>query len=423
MKAVLDHVGIAVRNLDESLAFFRDSLGLDVEPPQDVASERVRAQFIPTGAASLELLAATSPDSAIAKFLEKRGPGLHHITLRVDDVRGALRQLKERGVQLIDEGPRPGAAGSIVAFIHPSSAQGVLVELKQVRGVPPPSLEPKTIQIGDIKLTLLLDGFFYLDGGAMFGVIPKPMWEKKAQPDVRNRIRMAMRPVLVDNGARKMLIDAGCGDKMNSPKQVEIYGFEREFNLAHSLAAAGVAPGAIDIVLASHLHFDHAGGFTSRGEDGVVRPRFPRAQYVVRRGEWDEAHQPNERTKATYFLENFQPLADSNVLQLVDEDRTIMPGVSVRRTGGHTMHHQMVLIESGDKTAVFAADLLPMAAHLPEVWIMGFDLFPLDTLNFKRAFLREAIEREYLILFEHDPDIAAGYIRERDGKRFVEQVA
>jgi glyoxylase-like metal-dependent hydrolase (beta-lactamase superfamily II) len=132
---------------------------------------------------------------------------------------------------------------------------------------------------------------------------------------------------------------------------------------------------------------------------------------------------PNERTKGSYFLENYKPLADHHVLQLVDDDVSIMPGVRVRRTGGHTMHHQIVMIESAGKTAVFAADLLPTAAHLPEVWVMGYDLFPLDTLNFKRAFLQEAIEREYLIIFEHDPDIAAGYIREKDGKRYVEKIA
>ena len=156
------------------------------------------------------------------------------------------------------------------------------------------------------------------------------------------------------------------------------------------MAAAGASPESIDIVLATHLHFDHAGGFTERGADGAVRPRFPRAQYVVRRGEFEDAMNPNERTKGSYFFENYKPLADHNVLQLVDEDATIMPGVRVRRTGGHTMHHQVVLIESAGKTAVFAADLLPTAAHLPEVWVMGYDLFPLDTLNFKRAFLREA---------------------------------
>jgi len=421
MKVILDHVGIAVTDLDASLAFFRDGLGLDVERPEDVPSQRVRAQFLAAGSASLELLEATSPDSPIAKFLAKRGPGLHHITLRVADIRAALQHLRERNVRLIDDEPRTGAEGASVAFIHPSSAHGVLVELKQVARDRPTPERPKAIQLGDIEIVTVSDGFFYLDGGAMFGVVPKIFWEKKAPPDERNRIRMAMRCLLL-RGARTMLIDAGAGDKM-SAKQAEIYRFEREYNLAHSLRDAGVSPDAIEIVLATHLHFDHAGGFTERAGDGSIRPRFSRAQYVVRRGEWDDAMHPNERTKGSYFLENYQPLADRGVLQLVDEDAAIMPGVRVRRTGGHTMHHQIILIESAGKTAVFAADLLPTAAHLPEVWVMGYDLFPLDTLDFKRAFLREAVEREYLILFEHDPDIAAGYIREKDGKRYIEKVA
>jgi methylmalonyl-CoA epimerase len=421
VKAILDHVGIAVSNLDEALAFFRDALGLQVEKPEEVPSQRVRAQSVPVGAASLELLQATSPDSPIARFLSRHGPGLHHITLRVDDINLALNQLRGRNVRLVDDEPRPGAEGSLVAFIHPSSAHGVLVELKQAR----PQLQlrhktPKTISVGDLEIVILSDGLFRLDGGAMFGVVPKTFWEKKSRPDDRNRIQMSMNPLLV-RGARKMLIDAGCGDKMTA-KQAEIYAFEREFNLQHSLAAAGESSDSIEIVLATHLHFDHAGGFTSRGSDGVVRPRFPRSQYVIRRGEFEDAMNPNERTKASYFLENYKPLADAGVLQLVDNDVTIMPGVRVKRTGGHTMHHQMVMIESAGKTAVFVADLLPTAAHLPEVWVMGYDLFPLDTLNFKRDFLREAIEREYLIVFEHDPEIAAGYIRERDGKRYVEAV-
>ena len=421
MRAVLDHVGIAVKDLEASLAFFRDALGLHVEPPEDVASQRVRAQFVSTGPSSLELLQATAPDSPISKFLGKRGPGLHHITLRVDDIHEALAQLRVRGVRLIDEEPRAGAEGAAVAFIHPSSAQGVLVELKQAPVARPVAERPRTIRLGDIDIVTVSDGFFYLDGGAMFGVVPKTFWEKKAPPDDRNRIRMAMRCILL-RAARTMLIDAGCGDKM-TPKQADIYRFERDFNLRHSLSAAGTSPEAIDVVLATHLHFDHAGGFTERAADGSIRPRFPRAQYVIRRGEFEDAMNPNERTKGSYFLENYKPLAEHNVLQLVDDDVSIMPGVRVRRTGGHTMHHQIVLIESAGKTAVFAADLLPTAAHLPEVWVMGYDLFPLDTLNFKRAFLREAIEREYLILFEHDPNIAAGYIREKDGKRYVEVVA
>ena len=229
MKAVLDHVGIAVADLDASLAFFRDALGLHVEAPEDVASQGVRAQFVSTGPSSLELLQATAPDSPIAKFLEKRGPGLHHITLRVDDIHTALAELRDRGVRLIDEQPRPGAEGASVAFIHPSSAQGVLVELKQAAAVRPAPELPKTIRLGDIDIVTVSDGFFYLDGGAMFGVVPKTFWEKKAPPDERNRIRMTMRCLLL-RGARTMLIDAGSGDKM-TPKQAEIYRFEREFNL------------------------------------------------------------------------------------------------------------------------------------------------------------------------------------------------
>jgi methylmalonyl-CoA epimerase len=422
MKAILDHVGIAVADLEASLAFFRDGLGLEVEPPEDVPSQRVRAQFLATGPSSLELLQATSPDSPIARFLAKRGPGLHHITLRVDDIRAALAQLRQRRIRLIDDEPRVGAEGARVAFIHPSSAHGVLVELKQARSRSLEGERPKTISLGDIEIVTVSDGFFYLDGGAMFGVIPKTFWETKAPPDERNRIRMAMRCLLV-RGARTMLIDAGSGDKMTE-KQANIYGLERDVNLSHSLSAAGVSADAIDLVLATHLHFDHAGGFTERRADGAIRPRFSRAQYVIRRGEWEDAMHPNERTKGSYFLENYEPLAAHNVLQLVDADATIMPGVRVRRTGGHTMHHQMVLIESGGKTAVFVADLMPTAAHLPEVWIMGYDLFPLDTLTFKRGFLREAVEREYLIIFEHDPNIAAAYIREgKDGKRYIEKVA
>jgi glyoxylase-like metal-dependent hydrolase (beta-lactamase superfamily II) len=203
-------------------------------------------------------------------------------------------------------------------------------------------------------------------------------------------------------------------------KQAGIYAFEREFNLQQSLTAAGESPESIEIVLATHLHFDHAGGFTARGADGVVRPRFPRAQYVVRRGEFEDAMHPNERTKGSYFLENYQPLAEAGVLQLVDEDATIMPGVRIRRTGGHTGHHQIVLIESKGQTAAFVADLIPTTAHVREAWIMGFDLYPMDTLAAKQRMIAEAMEKETLVFFEHDPAVAAGYIREQDGKRRVE---
>ena len=445
MKAILDHVGIAVKDLDAALAFYRDALGLEVEPPEDVPSQRVRAHFVPVGDASLELLEATAPDSPIAAFVGKRGPGLHHITLRVDDIHAAIAQLKSRGSRLIDADPRPGAEGSLVAFIHPTAAHGVLVELKQagpvvrsahrerevvagertarpglVQKPAAPTPHADTVRryaIGDLELISVCDGFFRLDGGAMFGVVPRRLWERVAPPDERNRITLAMRPLIV-RGARTMIIDAGVGDK-ETAKFSEIYGLDRARNLDHTLAEAGLSVEDIEIVLATHLHFDHAGGFTVRDADGRVRPRFPRAQYVVRRGEWEDATHPNERNKASYFADNFLPLAAAGVLQLVDDDQTIMPGVRVRRTGGHTSHHQIATIESGGKVAAYVADLIPTTAHVPNAWIMGYDLYPLDTLAAKKTLVKEAVEREMLIFFEHDPSMAAAYIREEDGGRRV----
>jgi methylmalonyl-CoA epimerase len=423
MKAILDHVGIAVKDLNAALAFYRDALGLHVEGPEDVASQRVRAHFVPTGQASLELLEATASDSAIAKYVERRGPGLHHITLRVDDIRAALDQLRARGVKLVDEQPRPGAEGALVAFIHPSSAHGVLVELKQAGVVTshqsPAASQVRRYRLGDLELISLFDGFFRLDGGAMFGVVPKPLWEKKTTPDARNRILLGMRPLIV-RGVRTMLIDAGLGGK-DDAKFHEIYGVDRSRNLDHTLAEAGLSVNDVDIVLASHLHFDHCGGFTYRDASGKLRPTFPRAQYVVRRGEWEDATHPHERNRASYLADNYVPLAEAGVLQLVDDDQTIMPGVRVKRTGGHCMHHQVVYIESAGKTAIFAADLVPTTAHIDNPWVMGYDLYPMDTLAAKKAFFADVADRNALVFFEHDPAVAAGYIKEDKGKRTYER--
>jgi glyoxylase-like metal-dependent hydrolase (beta-lactamase superfamily II) len=276
------------------------------------------------------------------------------------------------------------------------------------------------MQFGDLTLTPLWDGSFRLDGGAMFGVVPKPLWEKRAPADEKNRIRLGLRPLLVQ-GEKTLLIDAGIGGKMDA-RSVEIYAIDRSRNLDHSLADAGISRDAIDIVLASHLHFDHAGGFTARDGSGAVVPAFPRARYIVRTAEWDDAAHAHERNRASYLKENFVPLADAGVLDLVAGDAIIMPGVRVVRTGGHTRNHQIVVIESRDETAVFAADLIPTTAHVDEPWIMSYDLYPMQTLEFKRTFLREAIDREYLIFFEHDPDVAAGYVREVNGRKHVERV-
>ncbi len=423
MKAILDHVGIAVKDLATALAFYRDALGLEIEAPEEVASQRVRAHFIPVGESKLELLEATAADSPIAKYIEKRGPGLHHITLRVDDIHAALAQLKARGAKLIDEEPRPGAEGALIAFIHPSATAGVLVELKQSTipnqsAIRNPQSAIQRFTIGELDLLSLSDGFLHLDGGSMFGSVPKALWEKKAPADARNRITMAMRPLIV-RGARTMIIDAGLGDKEGA-KFLDTFGVDRARSLDVTMAEAGISPEDVDIVLATHLHFDHAGGFTVRDAGGRLRPRFPRAQYIVRRGEWEDATHTNARTRASYLADNYLPLAEAGVLQLVDDDATIMPGVRVRRTGGHTMHHQMVWIESKGTTAAYAADMMPTAAHVADAWISGFDLYPLDTLTAKQQFAKEAMEKDTLVFFPHDPAVAAGYIKEQNGKRIVQ---
>jgi methylmalonyl-CoA epimerase len=419
MKAVLDHIGIAVQDLDKALAFYRDALGLEVHDSEDVASQRVRAHFIPVGGPALELLEATAPESAIAKYVDKRGPGIHHITLRVENIEAALAQLKTRGVRLVDERPRPGAEGALVAFIHPSAAHGVLVELKQLQGGGP-MLESKRFELGDMHLAVLHDGPFKLDGGAMFGVVPKVMWEKKAPPDDRNRIQMAMRPLLIEASWGRMIVDCGAGDKMDA-KQRDVYGLDRSRALDQALADIGLGADAIDYVLATHLHFDHFGGATSLAS-GSLAPRFRRAKYFIRAAEWEDATHSHERNRASYLPDDFMPLQDAGVVTFYEGDETIKDGVRVVRTGGHTGQHQIVFVESGGRTAVFVADLIPTTAHVQDPWIMGYDLFPLETLEFKRQFIRAAIDREYLIVFEHDPQVAAGYIRETGGKRWVEQV-
>ena len=275
------------------------------------------------------------------------------------------------------------------------------------------------MRFGDLDLLPMFDGYFRLDGGAMFGVVPRPLWERRAPPDERNRITLGLRPLVV-RGEKTLIVDAGIGGKMDA-KNESIYAIDRRRNLDHTLAEGGLSRGAIDIVVATHLHFDHAGGFTS-GSHETLRPSFPAARYVVRRGDWDDATHPHERNRASYLAENFEPLAAAGVIDFHEADMEVMPGVRVVRTGGHTMHHQIVFIESAGRTAVFPADLIPTAAHVDEPWIMGYDLYPMDTLAFKRSFVRQAIDRDYLIFFEHDPAIAAGYIREQRGRKFVEPV-
>jgi glyoxylase-like metal-dependent hydrolase (beta-lactamase superfamily II) len=276
------------------------------------------------------------------------------------------------------------------------------------------------LQLGSFELHSLSDGGFRLDGGAMFGVVPKPLWERRAPADARNRISLGLRPLLVRTGRHTVLIDGGVGDKM-SEKEHDIYAIDHAMTLERSIAGAGVDAADIDVVIATHLHFDHIGSLTVRTPDGLV-PRFPRARHIVRRAEWEDATHPHERNRASYLPENFMPLADANVIDFIEEDGEVLPGISVWRTGGHTMHHQWVKIESGGRTAAFVADLMPTTAHLDAPWIMGYDLYPMDTLAYKKRFVPEAIAGEYVIFFEHDPRIAAGIVRLEGSRQVVEPV-
>jgi glyoxylase-like metal-dependent hydrolase (beta-lactamase superfamily II) len=267
------------------------------------------------------------------------------------------------------------------------------------------------LKLGDLEFHVLVDGYVALDGGAMFGVVPKAMWEKKIPSDSRNRIRLAMNCLLVHAGGKRILVETGMGAKM-SPKLRDIYGVEGPF-LNDRLADHGLDPSEIDIVINTHLHFDHCGGNTRVEKDKVVAA-YPNAKYVVQRGEFEHAKHPNERDRVSYMHENYEPLASAK-LALLEADRAIAPGVELIRIPGHTANMQCVKLTGGGKTAFFLADLVPTTAHLPLPWIMGFDLYPMTTLENKKKWIPELIHEGWIALFCHDSKTQAAYIRERDG--------
>jgi glyoxylase-like metal-dependent hydrolase (beta-lactamase superfamily II) len=260
-----------------------------------------------------------------------------------------------------------------------------------------------------------------LDGGAMFGVVPKPLWERRIAPDDRNRIPLAMRCLLVEHDIGPILIDTGAGNKEDS-KFHDIYGIENRgaderTRLEDGLREIGVRPDDVVLVINSHLHFDHAGGNTYRDTSGTIRPAFPNARYVVQLGEYEFATHTNERTAASYFPHNFVPIAERGLFDFVDGDDEVAAGLHLVRTPGHTPHHQGVLLESAGEQAFFLADLVPTVAHLPLPWIMGYDVEPLVTLETKRRILRRAREEDWLLVFEHDHTTSWGRVT-FDGKAY-----
>lgn len=268
----------------------------------------------------------------------------------------------------------------------------------------------RSTRVGSVRIHAIEAGRQWLDGGAMFGVVPKPLWQKKIEADERNRIPLACRCLLVEAPEALVLVDTGIGNKEDE-KFRDIYGVENAgepTRLEDGIRSAGFEVDDVDIVLSTHLHFDHAGGNTLSDEGGSIRPSFPRARYVVQKGEFDFAHSGNERVRASYLLHNIDPVAEAGLQDFVEGEAVVTEGVRVRPSPGHTPYHQSVLIESEGRTACFLADVCPTAVHLPLPWIMGYDLEPLVTLESKRTLWERARSEDWLLVFEHDPEVAWG---------------
>ena len=273
-----------------------------------------------------------------------------------------------------------------------------------------------TLSLGDWTLDTVEAGHLWLDGGSMFGSVPKPLWSRTNPPDERNRIRLAMRCMLVRGHGRTIVVDVGMGEKF-SDKLKEIYRAEFEPSLAQSLAAIGVQPHDVTDVVLSHLHFDHAGGSTVRTPEGL-RPAFPRAKWYVQRRNWDNAHAPNLRERASYMPENYDALDEAGVLTLWQGPQEPWPGFRVFGADGHTRGLQIIRVHGGGRTAYFVSDLIPTAAHVRIPYVMGYDMAAIETMEEKRSLLAQATRENAWIALEHDPETALGR-PQQDGEDFA----
>jgi glyoxylase-like metal-dependent hydrolase (beta-lactamase superfamily II) len=265
--------------------------------------------------------------------------------------------------------------------------------------------------LGDFELTVVSDGTYFLDGGAFFGVVPKTMWSKKVTPDEYNRLDAGLNSLLVRTGKKNILIETGIGNKLPE-KLVQIY--KQPAKLLDNLHAAGIAPEDIDIVINTHLHFDHCGWNTVRRGDQMVGT-FPNARYYVQRREWEHGRQQLERDAISYMSPNYDPLIESGQMVLLDGDQELAPGVSVKIYPGHTAHMQAVIIDGGgggneSKKACYISDLIPTSAHLDLTWVMAFDVLPLQSIESRKKYYAQAIPERWLTVFTHDEATPWGYV-------------
>jgi glyoxylase-like metal-dependent hydrolase (beta-lactamase superfamily II) len=272
------------------------------------------------------------------------------------------------------------------------------------------------MKLGNYRVEIVPDCEFRLDGGAMFGVVPRNLWSRTFPPDEQNRIRMNMNCVFIDTGSEKVLIETGIGDKW-SEKHVAMYGIDRKRSLDESLQTiAGVNANEITIVINTHLHFDHAGGNTKHDESGTLIASFPNARYFISRAEYEHAESPSDRDRASYLVENWRPLKESGQVELKEADYEVVPGLRMETHAGHNRSMQCWRLDRGGQTLFGFADLVPTRAHVPFAWIMGYDLYPVETLEAKKRLLPQAVREGWTCLFYHDPDQPLGRIMEDAGK-------
>jgi glyoxylase-like metal-dependent hydrolase (beta-lactamase superfamily II) len=271
------------------------------------------------------------------------------------------------------------------------------------------------ITLGDFELTVVSDGTYFLDGGGFFGVVPKSLWSKRVTADEQNRVAAGLNSLLVRTGKQNVLIETGIGNKL-SDKMVRIYG--QPAKLLQNLHTVGIAPEDIDIVINTHLHFDHCGWNTVR-KDGRIMPTFPDAKYYAPEGEWQYARHPTERDAISFISENYDPLVESGQMTLLSGGEEIIPGISVKTFPGHTAHMQAVIVRSGGQTACYISDLIPTGAHIDLTWGMAFDLYPLQTIESKKRYYAEAIPGTWLTVFTHDPQTPWGYVEKGEKGRLA----
>lgn len=274
------------------------------------------------------------------------------------------------------------------------------------------------MRFGRYEVTLVDAGIFRQDGGLLFGTVPKVLWQRLVSADERNRVPVPLTCLLVRDDRHVVLLETGVGGKLDE-KRRDMWGLAAGDQLLARLAALGVRPEDVTLVLNTHLHFDHAGGNTRRAEDGTVVPTYPRARYVFQRLEWKDAHHPHERSRASYFPEDFAPLEKH--VELVDGAAELLPGLRVVGVRGHTRATQYLLLEQEGRTLFFSCDFLPTRHHLAPAWIMALDLYPMDTLAAKKKLLPRAVAEEWLVAFTHD-EPRFGHVRLRDGRYVLEEI-